>query len=322
MLGEASEAEQAIRLLKEISPVSSSDYCEAYEERFGVRQGSAQGNITISNALSAYYSDGQYSMNVPVIDERDVQQVITALREKDIWFIDDIDGFFDKICKYTSHDAINAAAFRRIGYTLNSSYVYCSSYGTTLNFFEETVFSKDVVDFTTLDRRMINLGMFAAALDKKKKALEYIETAPKVFMSIEKVQAVYGLTIEEIRELQSLMSIFYDTPFFNGRSLWTEVSDFAMLDAVRQRSSCVLACKPPAAFDGSKKLCGRFPQSFRVYWRMRDYPSVLASIFSIATISGLLKILSSTSELSPACCTCSSTALSCASGTIFTPFPP
>lgn len=93
----------------------------------------------------------------------------------------------------------------------------------TLNFFEETVFSKDVVDFTTLDRRMINLGMFAAALDKKKKALEYIETAPKVFMSIEKVQAVYGLTIEEIRELQSLMSIFYDTPFFNGRSLWTEV---------------------------------------------------------------------------------------------------
>ena len=97
---------------------------------------------------------------------------------------------------------------------------------------------------------------------------------------------------------------------------------FAMLDAVRQRSSCVLACKPPAAFDGSKKLCGRFPQSFRVYWGVRDYPSVLASIFSIATISGLLKILSSTSELSPACCTCSSTALSCASGTIFTPFPP
>lgn len=97
---------------------------------------------------------------------------------------------------------------------------------------------------------------------------------------------------------------------------------FAMLDAVRQRSSCVLACKLPAAFDGSKKLCGRFSQSFRVYWRMCDYPSVLASIFSIATISGLLKILSSTSELSPACCTCSSTALSCASGTIFTPFPP
>lgn len=96
----------------------------------------------------------------------------------------------------------------------------------------------------------------------------------------------------------------------------------AVVDDVRQKDDCVLGRKPPAAFDGSKKLCGRFPQSFRVYWRMRDYPSVLASIFSIATISGLLKILSSTSELSPACCACSSTALSCGSGMICTPFPP
>ena len=44
---------------------------------------------------------------------------------------------------------------------------------------------------------------------------------------------------------------------------------FAMLGAVRQRSSRVLACKLPDAFDGSKKLCGRFPQSFRVYWCAR-----------------------------------------------------
>ena len=241
VLGEASESEQAIRLLKEISPVSYLDYYEAYEERFGVRQGSAQGNTTISNALSAYYTDGQYSINVPVIDERDVQQVIMALREKALWFIDDIEELFNRICKYTSNDAINAAAFRRIGYTLNSSYVYCSAYGTTLNFFEETVFSKDVVDLTTLDRRMINLGMFAAALDKKKKALEYIETAPKVFMSIEKVQAVYNLTIEEIRELQSIMSIFYDTPFFNGRSLWTEISDLPAVQKL-QGNDWMLTC--------------------------------------------------------------------------------
>ena len=128
---------------------------------------------------------------------------------------------------------------------------------------------------------------------------------------------LYGFAIDKI------------TIFFSNRLdfLCIELSTllmpcFAMLGAVRQRRSRVLECKLPDAFDGSKKLCGRFPQSFRVYWRMCDYPSVLASIFSIATISGLLKILSSTSELSPACCTCSSTALSCASGTIFTPFPP
>lgn len=241
VFGDASEADQAIRLLKEISPVAYLDYYESYEERFGVKKESAQGNPTISNALGAYYIDGQYIIDAPAIDERDVQQVISALSEKALWFIEDVEELFDRICQYTSHDAINAAAFRRIGYTLNSSYVYCSAYGTALNFFEETVFTMDVVDLTTFDRRMLNLGMFAAALDKKKKALEYIETAPKVLMSIERIQAVYDLTIEDVKEMQSLMSVFYDIPFFNGRSIWTEVAGLPMIQKL-QDNDWMLTC--------------------------------------------------------------------------------
>ena len=140
----------------------------------------------------------------------------------------------------------------------------------------------------------------------------------KDYEDVEKVsvRTAYGV-------LSSIVGIFCNILLFAALSVTIILAHrCAVVDDVRQKDDCVLGRKPPAAFDGSKKLCGRFPQSFRVYWRMRDYPSVLASIFSIATISGLLKILSSTSELSPACCTCSSTALSCASGTIFTPFPP
>ena len=198
IFGDASEAEQAIKLLKEISPVAYLDYYEAYEERFGVRKESAQGNPIVTNVLSAYYIDGQYIIDVPAIDERDVPQVLAALSEKPLWFIEDIEELFDKVCKYTSHDAINAAAFHRIGYTLHSSYAYSSSYGTALNFFDEVVFSKDVVNLTMLDRRMVNLQIFATALDKKKKALEYIETAPKILMSIAKVRDAYNLSIVEV----------------------------------------------------------------------------------------------------------------------------
>lgn len=241
VLGDASEEDQAIGLLKEISPVAYFDYYEFYEERYGVRKESAQANPVIANALSAYYIDGQYIIDVPAIDERDVQQVLDALSEKSLWFIEDIENLFDRICQYTPHDAINAAAFRRIGYTLNSSYVYCSSYGTALNFFEETVFSKDIVDLTSLDRRMVNLGMFAAALDKKKKTLEYIETAPKILMSIEKIRTVYDLSVEEIREIQSLMSVFCDEPFFNGRSIWAEVENLPIVQKL-QGNDWMLTC--------------------------------------------------------------------------------
>lgn len=241
IFGDASEAEQAIKLLKEISPVAYLDYYEAYEERFGVRKESAQGNPVVTNVLSAYYIDGQYIIDVPAIDERDVPQVLAALSEKPLWFIEDIEELFDKVCKYTSHDAINAAAFHRIGYTLHSSYAYSSSYGTALNFFDEVVFSKDVVNLTMLDRRMVNLQIFATALDKKKRALEYIETAPKVLMSIAKVRDAYNLSIEEIKEMQSLMSIFYDTPFFNGRSIWTEVEYLPLVQKL-QGNDWMLTC--------------------------------------------------------------------------------
>lgn len=241
IFGDGSEAEQAIKLLKEISPVAYLDYYEAYEERFGVRKESAQGNPVVTNVLSAYYIDGQYIIDVPAIDERDVPQVLAALSEKPLWFIEDIEELFDKVCKYTSHDAINAAAFHRIGYTLHSSYAYSSSYGTALNFFDEVVFSKDVVNLTMLDRRMVNLQIFATALDKKKRALEYIETAPKVLMSIAKVRDAYNLSIEEIKEMQSLMSIFYDTPFFNGRSIWTEVEYLPLVQKL-QGNDWMLTC--------------------------------------------------------------------------------
>lgn len=241
VMGEASEETQAIKLLKEISPAAYLDYYEAYEERFGLRKETAQGNPVISNAIGNYYIDGQYLIDAPSIDERDVEPFLNALGRKPLWFIEDIEELFDKVCINTTHDAINTAAFKRIGYTLHTAYAYDSSYGTALNFFDEIVFSKDVVDLSSLDRRIGNLSLFGSALDKKKKSLEYIETAPKILMSLPKIEEVYGLTIDEIREIQSLLSVYYDIPFFNGRSIWNEVENLPIIQKL-QGNDWLLTC--------------------------------------------------------------------------------
>lgn len=238
IIGEASEKDQAVKLLKEISPVSYFDYYKAYEEKFGVR---AQGNLTINNAVAAYYAEGHYRIDVPAIDDRDVQPLLKALREKSIWFIEDIENLFDCICSYTARDAINAAAFRRIGYILNTTYAYSASYGTALNLLDKTVFTKDVVALKTLDRRITNLGIFGSVLGKKKKSLEYVETAPKVYMSLEKIGEIYQLTLEEIKQVQSAMSPYYNIPFFNGRSIWSEVEGFPIIRKL-QKNDWLLTC--------------------------------------------------------------------------------
>ncbi len=83
--------------------------------------------------------------------------------------------------------------------------------------------------------------MFGSALDKKKKALEYIETAPKILMSLAKVEEVYGLTINEIREIQSVLSTYYDIPFFNGKSIWHEVENLPIIQKL-QGNDWLLTC--------------------------------------------------------------------------------
>ncbi len=243
IVGNASEEEQAVQLLREISPIAYFDYYAAYEERFGLRKESAQGNPTISNAVGAYYTDGQYVIDAPAINEQDVPAFLEALSKKELWFTDDIEAMFENVCVHTGREAINASAFKRIGYTLHASYAYNSSYGTAISFFDKTIFSRDVLDLTTLDKRMLNLSMFGVALDKKKKALEFIETGPKTLMSRAKVEKEYGLKLHELRKIQSDLSVYYTLPFFNGHSIWEHVKHLPAIRKLRGNDwmlTCIL----------------------------------------------------------------------------------
>lgn len=233
VLGNASEEVQAIKLLKEISPVKYDDYYVAYEERFGVRKESAQGNSNISNAVIPYYLDGKYVIDAPSFADEDVDELVKVLDSKSIWFIDEIEDLYDKICVHSTKDALNASAFRRIGYILNTGYIYRETYGTVTNYFDQEIFSKDVVDISQLDRRLVALPSFASILDKKKNLLEYIETAPKVLLSSKKIYEVYGLTTNEIKQIQISLSEQYKKPYFNAHSIWDEIQSLPLIHKLR-----------------------------------------------------------------------------------------
>ena len=93
VMGDGSEERQAIQLLKEVSPIDFQAYYKAYEERFGVRKESAQGNPIISEVLASYYSEGIYSINVPAIDERDTAAFKEALSIKYFWFTEELEEY-------------------------------------------------------------------------------------------------------------------------------------------------------------------------------------------------------------------------------------
>lgn len=59
---DASEEKQSIDLLNEISPVCFSEFCESYEERFGIRRDVIQGNKAIIEAISPFIRKGNIKL--------------------------------------------------------------------------------------------------------------------------------------------------------------------------------------------------------------------------------------------------------------------
>ena len=223
VMGEGSEEYQAIQLLKEISPIDVQAYYEAYEERFGVKKESAQGNRTISGVLANYYTEGLYTINIQAIDKKDVAAFKETLSIKNFWFIDELEREFEKICIHSSTDAFNGATFKKLGYILNIGYAYSDRYSSVINYFDAELFSADIVDLNELDRRLVNLSVFKSVLYKKKMDLEYIEVAPKILMSISQVKYVYGINISDVKKLQEWV-LNCEDKYYNAHSLWDKLS--------------------------------------------------------------------------------------------------
>jgi len=232
VMGDGNEEYQAIQLLKELSPIGFQSYYEAYEERFGVRKESAQGNPTISGVLANYYAEGLYAIDVPSIDERDVATFKETLSIKNFWFTDELEREFKKVCVHSSADAFNSAAFKRLGYTLNMGYAYSDIYSSVVNYFDAELFLSDIVDLNKLDRRLVNLSVFNSALYKKKMDLEYIEVAPKILMSISRVEYVYGLTVSDVKNLQEWV-LSCEEKYYNAHSLWNKLSESGLSEKLQ-----------------------------------------------------------------------------------------
>ncbi len=232
VIGDGNEERQALQLLKKISPIDFLGYYEAYEEKFGVRKESAPGNLTITKALSNYYNEGIYAIDVPVIDERDVMPFIKALSIKNFWLLDDLEKEFTKICIHSSADAFNSAAFKRIGYSLNMGYAYSDKYSSVIKYFDEEIFSTSILDLNNLDRKLVNLSVFGSTLYKKKMILEYIEVAPKVLMTLPEIERVYGITEDDIIVLQDWI-LNCDEKYFNAHSVWDKLKEDGLAEKLQ-----------------------------------------------------------------------------------------
>lgn len=243
VFGDGDEIRQAMHLLKELSPIGYYDYFEAYEERFGMHKESVMGNSSITNVLSKYLSKGWYIIDVPQIDDRDVYNLKRVLSQKSIWFMDDLENVFRNVCVNSSEDAFNTAAFKTIGYTINSGYAYSDAYTSVINLFDKEIFNRNIVDISSLDKRLTSLSSFCSALDRKKRSLDYIEISPKVLLSIKEVHDRYGIGIDDIKDFQKRIIESCEDKYFNAHSLWEKIKSDSFVCRLQENEwmcTCIL----------------------------------------------------------------------------------
>lgn len=240
VMGEGSEEEQALKLLRELAPIEQHDFYAAYEEVYGVRRETAQANPVIFNAVAPYFINGLYRVDAVFIDAEDAALLSGVLRKKELWWSEEVEELFARICVRSPKEAFNSAAFRELGYIMNSGYLFPEKYLTAARFFEERYLSDNVLDLSALENKLLHLPAFHSLLVRKKKELDFVEVSPKLLFSIQRVEALYGLTKSHLTELQEWLSRRFPK-YFNGYSLWEEVQIHPYVQRL-QENKWMLTC--------------------------------------------------------------------------------
>ncbi len=242
VFGNGDEKDQAIQLLNEVSPISFMDFYAAYQERFGVRKDTAQANLRISKAISQYYTGGQYSIDVPDLDPRDVERLEKAVQQKPFWFSEELEDLFAKECPNSPKGSLNRPVLNRAGYILNSGYAYDNRYDTISDYLDHYIFKDDIVDLSKLDRRYMRLSTFSAVMERKKRSLEFIEVNHNILYPISRFKEEYGIDEVEIRAYQDRVLSKCKEDYFNADSLWRSIISRDPLANRTRKNKWLLTC--------------------------------------------------------------------------------
>ena len=123
--GTPDKKQQAIDFMFRIAPVTAEQYCDLYEQEYGVLSQTVQSNML--SFLSAYYHNGQYTVEYPELTKEEISFLKSYLND-DFYFLDDVKKYFSEQYGESACDRINAWTLRKLHYKLFSSYLIKETY--------------------------------------------------------------------------------------------------------------------------------------------------------------------------------------------------
>ncbi len=172
MFGKADRRKQTENLLYQLAPISIEEFCEAFENEYGVLSTTANANMV--PLISNYLHDGVFSVNQPILSKIE-KKFLSDILIGDFYFTEDIrELFVEKFGKKNS-DHLNPRAFKELGYRVYTNYLVSNKFASSSEYFYSMITRNSVFDQSILDRRIIYVQQFNMVLDSLRNSLEMIE---------------------------------------------------------------------------------------------------------------------------------------------------
>ncbi|MBQ5330260.1 MAG: hypothetical protein J6F31_03285 [Oscillospiraceae bacterium] len=204
--GEFDRDEAVRQLMFSLAPISIDDLSKIMYDEYGIRPPTVKSNWF--NAISDYYINGMYITTEKPLPEEDTELLKKKLKA-DFYYISEIKDIYKKLRPDADLSLISSFNLRRLGFTVNSTYVISDKYPSARQYFSAILTAKERMDISELSARYTGIVSFSDNLSRLKDNYRIIEYAPYHIINSKGYQKM-GINIRKIKTFCDDVADFVD----------------------------------------------------------------------------------------------------------------
>ncbi len=199
-VGEVDLYEQALSLVKELSPISMYDLALAYEERYGLyHKTAATSRLHCLTQFKGRENNGLYTFSFVQIDDKYIEPLKKEFTE-DFYFLIDAEEIFKETLPNVGVEYFNRYAIERIGYRHLGTYMIKDTFESATSYFTNLILNKEHFFFEDIPTKVRYLSSFSGIFYSLRETYGIIEINRHEFVTLAYLEKTYGITLEDIKK--------------------------------------------------------------------------------------------------------------------------
>lgn len=172
VFGNADRQKQTEELMYQLAPISLEEFCEAYENEYGVLRSTASANMV--PLISNYLHDGVFAVDQPMLSDEE-KEFLDDILVGEFYFTEDVKKQF--VAKFGKEraDHFNPRTIKEQGYRVYVNYLISNRFSSSADYFSNMITKNPTFDLSVLDRRLIYVQQFNVSFESLRNNLDMIE---------------------------------------------------------------------------------------------------------------------------------------------------